>query len=154
MVKIKPLSYKDLFHVFGDPGTKKGKEQIKSQLISIDIPFPLNQGKTNKIYCNKYIAESIVDIYKEMWDYYGYETIKEKGYDEYGGCYNHRQTRNRKWWSVHSWGTAIDILMKYGGYGKKPITPIEIVKMFTKRGFYWGGYWKYPDGMHFSVCNG
>lgn len=155
MIKIKSLSYKDLFYVFGNPGTKEGKEKIRNQLVSMETPFPLNNGKTKKITCNKYIIESIIDAYTEILDIYGYDVIKEKGYDQYGGCYNHRQTRNRKWWSVHSWGTAIDIMMKYGPYGKKPVNfPKEIVKIFTKRGFYWGGYWKYPDGMHFSVCNG
>ena len=35
MVKIKKLAYKDLFHIFGDPGTKEGKEKILNEVFKI-----------------------------------------------------------------------------------------------------------------------
>ena len=155
MVKIDPLAYNDLFHIFGDPGKSKGKKEIKGLLITLPTPFPLNNGRTSRITCNAYIIHAVIDAYEEILDHYGIDEIKARGYDRYGGCYNHRKTRNGKWFSVHSWGAAIDILMQYGGYGKNPKNfPQFIVDAFTSRGFFWGGEWRSPDGMHFSVCNG
>ena len=155
MVKIKPLAYRDLFHVFGNPDTSTGKKAIRSQLITMETPFLLNAGKTSKITCNEYIIYAVLDAYEEILDHYGIDEIVAMGYDRYGGCYNHRKTRDGKWFSVHTWGAAIDILMQYGGYGKDPKNfPKFIIEAFTKRGFFWGGRWRRPDGMHFSVCNG
>jgi hypothetical protein len=155
MKKIERLAYKDLFHVIGDPGTGKGRKAIKNQLITLETPFPLNGGRVNKIVCNKHIGPAVIDAYQEILNHYGLEEIQAQRYDQYGGCYNHRKTRDGKWFSVHSWGAAIDILMKYGGYGKDPKDfPQFIIDAFVSRGFYWGGYWKRPDGMHFSICNG
>ena len=73
--------------------------------------------------------------------------------------------------SVHSFGIAVDINPQYGGYWQyglphgmseeqvrqkkislvyKNRIPIEIVKVFEKHGFIWGGNWYHFDGMHFE----
>ena len=63
--------------------------------------------------------------------------------------------------SMHSFGIAIDINTDYSNYwqwdsGKKgKITyrnqiPMEIVKIFEKYGFIWGGKWYHYDTMHFE----
>jgi len=58
--------------------------------------------------------------------------------------------------SNHSWGTAIDINpstnpMKSGAYFDMPV---EIVRVMSEWGFYWGGYFNPPDGdyMHFEFA--
>lgn len=63
--------------------------------------------------------------------------------------------------SSHSWGIAIDLNHQWNGYGCVP-APLgtigsvrEIVGMFEKEGFAWGGYFQplpYTDGMHFEFA--
>lgn len=59
--------------------------------------------------------------------------------------------------SNHSFATAIDINTKYSDYWQwdnkkiyKNRIPFEIVKIFEKYGFIWGGKWYHYDTMHFE----
>jgi hypothetical protein len=62
--------------------------------------------------------------------------------------------------SSHSWGIAIDVNVAWNGYGKTPAAPgttgsvHEIVPVFERHGFAWGGYFSppYEDGMHFELA--
>lgn len=154
MIKIERISYKDLFHMFGDPDTKISKEQIKKHIITLDLPFPLNKGKTKTITANKYIIYSVIDALEEIKKKFGLEFMQKHGLDEYNGCHVHRKTRNRRWWSGHTWAVSIDFLAKLAGYGKIPMIPYQFVHAFIRRGFYWGGNWRYKDGMHYSAFDG
>jgi hypothetical protein len=59
--------------------------------------------------------------------------------------------------STHSWGIAFDINARWNGYGSAP--PLsgergsvrELVPIFEQHGFYWGGYFRTQDGMHFQA---
>jgi hypothetical protein len=154
MVKIEQLTYKDLFYIFGDPNTKQGKEQINGFIITKNLPFPLNNGKTKTLTANKHIIDSVIDALIEIEKLFTLSLMQKNGLDEYNGCHVFRQTRNKKWWSGHSWAVSIDFCAKLAGYGKIPMIPYQYVNAFIKRGFYWGGNWRYKDGMHFSAFNG
>lgn len=65
--------------------------------------------------------------------------------------------------SAHSFGIAIDVGVKYSNYwrwdlrkGVKGIPewrnkfPMEIVEIFERHGFIWGGKWSHYDTMHFE----
>ncbi|MEA3451747.1 MAG: M15 family metallopeptidase, partial [Bacteroidota bacterium] len=64
--------------------------------------------------------------------------------------------------STHSFGIAIDINVKYSNYWKweknvnpnnlkyKNKIPLEIINIFEKYGFIWGGKWYHFDTMHFE----
>jgi len=63
--------------------------------------------------------------------------------------------------SMHAYGAAIDINDKFGNYWRrsrgsakypqwKNQVPIEIVRIFERHGFIWGGYWYHYDTMHFE----
>ena len=64
--------------------------------------------------------------------------------------------------SVHSFGAAIDIAVKYSNYWKwgqksranlifyQNQIPIDVVRIFEKYGFIWGGRWYHHDTMHFE----
>ena len=63
--------------------------------------------------------------------------------------------------SAHSFGIAIDINVEYSNYWKwdvdskkefkyKNKIPLQIVKIFEKHGFIWGGKWYHYDTMHFE----
>lgn len=150
MVKIKPVKYKDIYKKFGD----HGKEATKS-FITAPLPFPLvgSRHTITEIIGHKYMIPSLVDALEEIKNYYGKEFIVKNKLNTYHGVYANRKTSSDgKWWSVHSWGLAIDLLANLGPKNTKPITPYHFVCAFKKRGFIWGGDWKkYPDGMHFSA---
>jgi hypothetical protein len=73
------------------------------------------------------------------------------------GTYNCRvvaDTGNR---SAHSWGVAIDLNTRFSDYwlwskgkGYRNRIPPEIVAVFEKHGFIWGGKWGHYDTMHFE----
>ena len=69
-------------------------------------------------------------------------------------CRTVKDTGNR---SMHAWGAAIDINTKFADYwlwgpqGRyRNRIPAEIVKIFEKHGFIWGGKWGHFDTMHFE----
>jgi hypothetical protein len=60
--------------------------------------------------------------------------------------------------SPHSWGIAIDINAEWNGYGVRPpalgqIGSVrELIPYFAAEGFFWGGNFSTPDGMHFEYA--
>ena len=73
------------------------------------------------------------------------------------GTFNYRKIAGTDRYSAHSFGIAIDINTDYSDYWQwdKSMTyknkiPIEIVEVFEKYGFVWGGKWYHYDTMHFE----
>jgi hypothetical protein len=77
------------------------------------------------------------------------------------GTYSCRKVAGSRARSMHAYGAAIDINTKYAnywrwdsGYGRKlrwrNRIPIEVVRIFEKYGFIWGGHWYHHDTMHFE----
>ncbi|WMS42618.1 M15 family metallopeptidase [Acuticoccus sp. MNP-M23] len=79
-----------------------------------------------------------------------------------GGAFNWRAIAGTSRLSVHSFGAAVDINTKYSDYwrwaghtggGAIPYSnriPLEIVEVFEKHCFIWGGRWYHYDTMHFE----
>jgi hypothetical protein len=78
------------------------------------------------------------------------------------GTYNCRAIAGTNRQSMHGYGVAIDINTEYSAYWQwaKPGAdglhkwtnriPAEIVEIFEKHGFIWGGRWYHYDTMHFE----
>jgi hypothetical protein len=78
------------------------------------------------------------------------------------GTYNCRTIAGTKRKSAHGHGIAIDIALKHsdywrnakpgkdGAYPYKNEIPMEIVRIFERHGFIWGGKWHHYDTMHFE----
>lgn len=78
------------------------------------------------------------------------------------GTFNWRKVSGAPNMSVHSFGAAIDLNTKFADYwvwsggkpGKVPKYankyPLEIVGIFERHGFIWGGRWYHYDTMHFE----
>ncbi|MDP4595186.1 MAG: M15 family metallopeptidase [Beijerinckiaceae bacterium] len=85
-----------------------------------------------------------------------------KFYRKSGGTFVWRTVASTQRLSQHSFASAIDINTAYTNYwlwsggkpGKVPIyknrIPMEIVRIFERHGFIWGGKWYHYDTMHFS----
>ncbi len=76
------------------------------------------------------------------------------------GAFNWRKISETNRLSVHSFGIAIDLNVKDSHYwlwdkdknnlSYKNKIPLEIVEIFEKYGFIWGGRWYHYDTMHFE----
>jgi hypothetical protein len=78
-----------------------------------------------------------------------------------GGTYACRAVADTGEPSMHAWGAAIDINPNRTGYwlwrrgaggssGQAAALPPEIVAVFERHGFIWGGRWAHYDTMHFE----
>ena len=76
----------------------------------------------------------------------------------WGGSYVPRYVRgSRTTLSNHSWGTAFDINAAWNGLGRMPAKAGEtgsvrdLAAIAIQRGWFWGGHFKNPDGMHIEM---
>jgi D-alanyl-D-alanine carboxypeptidase len=78
-----------------------------------------------------------------------------------GGTYTCRSVADAGQRSMHAWGAAIDINPAFSDYwlwhrsgGTVPAyanrVPLEVVTVFERHGFIWGGRWAHFDTMHFE----
>jgi hypothetical protein len=75
--------------------------------------------------------------------------------DEYAGCYYPRYIGYdpAKGLSLHSWGIAIDLNTPGNQRGTAGQMDRQVVQIFKKWGFAWGGDWNYTDPMHFELAS-
>ena len=74
--------------------------------------------------------------------------------DEYAGCYYPRYIGYdpAKGLSLHSWGIAVDINTPGNQRGTRGEIDRQVVAIFKKWGFAWGGDWSWTDPMHFEMA--
>ncbi len=74
--------------------------------------------------------------------------------NEYGGCYVPRYIANdpAKGLSLHSFGIAVDLNVPGNQRGTVGQMDRQVVAIFKKWGFAWGGDWNYTDPMHFEMA--
>lgn len=71
--------------------------------------------------------------------------------DQYAGCYNARYvTGGHQRLSRHAWGAALDINTSGNCFGCTPHQDPRLVRIMHRWGFFWGGRFPTPDGMHFE----
>lgn len=73
------------------------------------------------------------------------------------GTFNCRTVKDTGSRSMHAWGAAIDLNTKFSDYwlwspksAYRNRIPFEIVEIFERHGFIWGGKWGHFDTMHFE----
>ncbi len=72
------------------------------------------------------------------------------------GAFNCRTVKDTGKRSMHAYGAAIDLNVKFADYwlwskgGYRNRIPYEIVAIFERHGFIWGGKWGHFDTMHFE----
>jgi len=73
------------------------------------------------------------------------------------GTFNCRAVKDTGNRSAHAWGAAIDINTNFADYwlwakngGYRNRIPFDIVDIFERHGFIWGGKWGHFDTMHFE----
>jgi hypothetical protein len=134
------------------------KGEVAENLVSIVwLPKKTGQRLTfNKINGAAAALEAVsreLDQLPERFDTYLFPS---------GGTYNCRMIAGTNRLSAHSHAIAIDIALRHtdywrnvkpgkdGAYAYKNKIPMEIVRIFEKNGFIWGGKWHHYDTMHFE----
>ena len=99
--------------------------------------------------CHRIVAPKFQVAFKNVVDRNLAEKIKT-----FGGCLNKRLMRGGNTWSMHSWGIAIDLNVKWNQFGQKNFEmKDDLAKCFEDIGFVWGGRWVgNPDAMHFQYA--
>ena len=74
--------------------------------------------------------------------------------EEFGGCYVPRFIARdpNKGLSLHTWGIAVDLNVPGNLRGVPGDINRDVVAIFKKWGFAWGGDWSYTDPMHFELA--
>lgn len=70
---------------------------------------------------------------------------------EYAGCYYPRYIANTQRLSLHSFGIAFDINVPGNQRGTVGEIDRDVVAIFKRWGFGWGGDWSWTDPMHFEM---
>lgn len=73
---------------------------------------------------------------------------------DYGGCYVPRFIGRdpRNGLSLHTWGIAVDLNVAGNQRGTVGDINRDVVAIFKKWGFAWGGDWRWTDPMHFELA--
>ncbi len=99
--------------------------------------------------CHKKLIPQIAGAFREIEEQ-GLAHLINQG--DFGGCFSPRYIRSGKeaGLSRHAWGIAFDFNVSGNLYGQPPTMDMRLVEIMERHGFSWGGWWNYPDGMHFE----
>lgn len=136
----------------------------RENIVRVDVPFPLffTGIKIRSVAVHKMLAESVKEILEDIKNEFSEKEMDFFGLNQYGGGYNFRPMRGQsssdvKYLSLHAYGAALDFSPTLNPLGKKynpaeKMIPLEMINIFTKRGWEWGGNFKHrPDCMHFQA---
>jgi D-alanyl-D-alanine carboxypeptidase len=132
------------------------KGEVQKSLRNIKW-VPAWGGGTLKVTTINHVAERLEQVVREL------EKLPPH-FKQYvvpsAGTYNCRVIAGTLQKSMHSYGAAIDINTKFSDYWRWPFPattpvyknriPFEIVEVFERHGFIWGGKWSHFDTMHFE----
>lgn len=80
----------------------------------VDLPYRMRiawapKDTITRFRCHTKVEKAFERIFAATLTHYGESKIQALGLDLFGGCYNLRQMRGGKSWSMHSWGIAVDL---------------------------------------------
>lgn len=131
------------------------KEQVQKNLASVKIGY-----QTYSFNANNKAAESLQKVMAELIPLTNRRTDIRSCVFPCNGTFNYRVIAGTNQLSAHSFGIAIDLASDKRDYwkwatredGEKRLKsyPREIVQIFEKNNFIWGGKWGHFDILHFE----
>jgi hypothetical protein len=127
--------------------------EVAPRLVSVAW-LPRSWGRTIRVTSVNGVDRHLAAVADELDQLP--DALKRYAYPS-AGTYNCRPVADTGQPSMHSWGAAIDISTAHadywqwrasGGYINR--IPAEIVAIFERHGFIWGGKWAHYDTMHFE----
>ncbi len=133
------------------------KAEVEARLVQISW-MPRSRNKSILITSTNGVDRQLIKVSAELDQL---PRSLRKYVTKIGGTYNWRNIGESDQLSPHAFGIAIDINVAYGDYwlwdvkrvGKAAFRnriPHEIVEIFERHGFIWGGKWQHYDTMHFE----
>lgn len=130
------------------------QDEVRKNLVKV-IWLPKTINKTLLVTSINGVDKKLQDISNELDNL---PNNLKSFIDNPSGTFCWRTISKTKRLSTHSYGIAIDINVKYSNYWLwdknklvyKNSIPLEIVRIFEKYGFIWGGRWYEYDTMHFE----
>jgi hypothetical protein len=131
--------------------------QVARTLVPV-IWLPTTWGRTVRITSINGVDRQLAAVSRELD---GLPEDDKKFLYPLGGTYACRSVAGAEQTSMHAWGAAIDINPAFADYWRwHPSAeavpayvnriPQEIVAVFERHGFIWGGRWQHFDTMHFE----
>ncbi len=160
------IPIKSLMDESSDPGRARvyslleevygaSQKQIESNLVNVKAGY--GSFRFNK---NNGAAEALKNIMNGLTVLANVDGDVKRNAFPCSGTYNYRVIAGTNRLSPHSYGTAIDLAVNKRDYwkwasraeGQKRLQsyPVEIVELFEKNNFIWGGKWGHFDIMHFE----
>jgi hypothetical protein len=109
---------------------------------------------SGKVQCHNLVADSIRFMFQDFEQEGKLDLIHT-----WGGMFCPRFQRGSKTaLSNHAFGTAFDLNVQWNMLGEEPANEDELgcvyglVEIANKHGWYWGGHFSRPDGMHFEYA--
>ncbi len=115
---------------------------VDSHISTEEVPI------LGSVTCNRYIMPQLRAALTEVVTRGLADTIHP---GEYAGCYYPRFIAGSTSLSNHSFGTALDLNVPGNQRGTVGEMDRDVVAIFKKWGFAWGGDWNYTDPMHFEA---
>lgn len=153
-----------------DPGRIRNEMFLKS--LYGKSKEEVSKNLTSFTWCPKLVNQTIqfnrkngaLESIKKVSDELDKHPEWKKYITNIGGTFNWRNISGTTRLSAHSFGITIDINTSHSNYWQwdcgcknenvklnyKNKIPMEIVKIFEKNGFIWGGRWYHYDTMHFE----
>lgn len=97
------------------------------------------------------VEKRIKDLGSVYWDHETRAKLQALGLTSWGGSFNFRPVRGGQALSMHAYGIAVDIDPAHNALNTEGRMPDAVVKMFERRGWYWGGRFSRKDPMHFEL---
>lgn len=129
--------------------------EVAPELVDI-VWLPRTSGKRIKVTARNGVADKLKAVVREL------DALPDR-FTRFlvpvAGTFNCRVIAGTNRLSAHSYGIAIDISVKHANYWRwskqgarayRNSVPYEIVEIFEKHGFIWGGKWYHFDTMHFE----
>ncbi|MGZ6752240.1 MAG: M15 family metallopeptidase [Nocardioides sp.] len=123
-------------HIAPDPSW------VASHIATQQVPI------LGSVTCNRLLFPQLTAALNEIVDQGLAHTIHPS---EYAGCYYPRFIAGTTTLSNHSFGLALDINAIENQRGTAGRLDPQVVAIFEKWGFTWGGTWHYTDPMHFEM---
>lgn len=133
-----------------------GESQVK-----LALPYPMklawDMTKTvHQITCHAKVHDSLGRILASILAHYGSATgVNKASMDLFGGCLNVRKMRGGNLWSIHSWGTAIDLDPDHNTmsmHREQASMSNEVIAIFESEGWVSMGRARNFDYMHFQAA--
>lgn len=129
------------------------KQEIEANLVEV-VWMPVNSGKRLLFNRNQGAADQLAKVSREL-DKLPQEHMRYLV--NIDSTYEYRPIQGTSRLSPHSYGIAIDLETKYTcywlwdqEYNYRNEIPKEVVDIFERHGFVWGGRWYHYDTMHFE----